>query len=185
MNAMFGKGAILPHGVDLQTIQQDLTRLTNAIQSLISGHDAQPGVEILQAVIAPADEAGEKDLASLARQLQKESAARDAVLPIDVFSDPAWHILLDLFAAEMEGKRISISSACIASGAPSTTALRYITMLVRRGAIERSKDQRDGRRHHVKLTQACKDRMARHLRMLAASRASILTETRARSGAAR
>jgi hypothetical protein len=43
-----------------------------------------------------------------------------------LFADPAWDILIDLFIASEEDQRISVSSACIGSAVPTTTALRYI-----------------------------------------------------------
>jgi hypothetical protein len=36
----------------------------------------------------------------------------------ELFKDPAWDILLDLYVARADGRGISVSSACIASGAP-------------------------------------------------------------------
>ncbi len=49
----------------------------------------------------------------------------------DLFADPAWDILIDLFIASEEGRKISVSSACIASAVPTTTALRWIKILGR------------------------------------------------------
>ena len=42
----------------------------------------------------------------------------------DLFGEPAWDILLDLYIAAGEGKPVSVSSACIGSAAPATTGLR-------------------------------------------------------------
>jgi DNA-binding MarR family transcriptional regulator len=51
------------------------------------------------------------------------------------FGDPSWNILLDLTLSHFESKRISVSSASIASGAPGTTALRHLTRLEDAGFI--------------------------------------------------
>lgn len=66
--------------------------------------------------------------------------------------DPHWNILLDLMVAKKHGTRISVSSACIASGVPVTTALRYVKYLEKVGLIEREPDQSDKRRIYLKLT---------------------------------
>lgn len=70
-----------------------------------------------------------------------------------LFADPVWDILLDLFAANLEGKRVSITSACQASGVPATTALRHIAALSREGIIMRVLDPDDKRRVFLELSQ--------------------------------
>ena len=70
----------------------------------------------------------------------------------DLFADPGWDILLDLFSAHLKGKKISVTSACLAASVPSTTALRWMTVLEEAGLIEREKDSVDARRTFVKLT---------------------------------
>ena len=39
----------------------------------------------------------------------------------ELFGEPAWDILLDLYIANVENKPVSVSSACIGSAAPPTT----------------------------------------------------------------
>ncbi|MEG8049335.1 MarR family transcriptional regulator [Sphingomonas aurantiaca] len=70
----------------------------------------------------------------------------------NVFSDPAWDILIDLLDGSLKGVAVSIKSACIASGVPYTTALRYVGLLEDLGMISRVPDLTDGRRVHLKLT---------------------------------
>jgi len=69
----------------------------------------------------------------------------------DLFADPAWDILLDLYASEIEGQDISVSSACLAGAVPSTTALGWLVKLERRGLVTRSRDDKDGRRWFLRL----------------------------------
>ncbi|MGC5796153.1 winged helix DNA-binding protein [Sphingomonas sp. NFX23] len=69
-----------------------------------------------------------------------------------VFSDPAWDILIDLLDGRLRDVPISIKSACIASGVPYTTALRYIGLLEDMDMILRVPDRKDGRRVYVELT---------------------------------
>ena len=78
--------------------------------------------------------------------------ARDRLFPNGLVSDPAWDMLLDLTHARLSGKRVSISSLCIASRVPATTALRRIGDLVDAGLAARIRDERDGRRVFVELT---------------------------------
>lgn len=70
----------------------------------------------------------------------------------DVFGEPGWDIALDLYSALMEGKSISVTSACLASCAPASTAIRHLGFMERRGLILRAPDPRDRRRAHVSLS---------------------------------
>lgn len=71
----------------------------------------------------------------------------------DLFADPAWDILIDLFIASEEGHQISVSSACIASGVPASTALRWIKILEDTGHIARHQDPSDARRIFISLSE--------------------------------
>lgn len=71
-----------------------------------------------------------------------------------LFADPAWDILIDLYIASEEGRGISISSACIASAVPITTALRWIKILEQGGHISRHEDPSDARRVFMALTES-------------------------------
>lgn len=91
--------------------------------------------------------------AELARQLYRDRRNRNEVFGTDdLFGEPAWDILLDLFVAAKERRRVSVSSACIGAAVPSTTALRWITILEMEGLIQREPDPNDARRVHVALT---------------------------------
>lgn len=80
-----------------------------------------------------------------------------------LFADPAWDMLLDLFAAHVEGARISVSSACLASGVPSSTALRWIGEMEKHGFVRRHPDATDGRRTFVDITAQAADAVERWL----------------------
>jgi hypothetical protein len=70
----------------------------------------------------------------------------------DLFGEPAWDILLDLFIQRLSGRQVSKSSACIASAAPNTTALRWLTLLEEHGLIATKASKTDRRRSYVHLT---------------------------------
>ncbi len=85
--------------------------------------------------------------AEIARRRKRESFFTE-----NLFADPAWDILLDLYAAELERSNVSISSACIAASVPQTTALRWIDMLIKNDLVERQFDKVDRRRTYLVLT---------------------------------
>lgn len=89
---------------------------------------------------------------TLARSLYAERRRRDRTFPTDIFGEPSWDILLDLFVARGEGRRVPTTSACIGAHVPPTTALRWLRLLEGHGMIEREEDERDGRRTFVRLS---------------------------------
>ena len=89
--------------------------------------------------------------ADTVRSVISARRARTRYFAADLFADPSWDILLDLFAAELSQTRVSVSSACIAANVPATTALRWIRRLVEEGLIIRHNDPFDGRRVFLEL----------------------------------
>lgn len=88
----------------------------------------------------------------LARRYLAARQRRAELLGTGLFADPAWDMLLDLFVSDVEGVRISVSSACLASGVPSTTALAWLVKLEQRGLVFRSRDSRDRRRILLRIS---------------------------------
>jgi hypothetical protein len=89
----------------------------------------------------------------LARQSYDDRRRRSKIFRIEaLFGEPAWDILLDLFIAAKERRRVSVTSACIGSAVPSTTALRWIAILEKHDFLLREADPGDARRVYVKLS---------------------------------
>lgn len=94
-----------------------------------------------------------EERARFVRDHIRQRRARADIFPADFFSDPVWDMLLDLYAAHYEGHSVSVSSLCIAAAVPATTALRWIKTLTAKGIFVRSRDEHDGRRVYVDLSQ--------------------------------
>lgn len=103
----------------------------------------------------------------LVRRIIRQRQQRARFLDADLFADPAWDMLLDLIAARVERKRVSVTSLCIASGVPPTTALRWIGQMVEGGLFVRVCDDTDRRRAFIELTEKAVDAMARYFDELA------------------
>lgn len=71
----------------------------------------------------------------------------------DMFGEPVWDMLLDLMIAEREHASISVTSVCIASGVPATTALRWLAVIESEGLVERTADSLDRRRSFVRMSE--------------------------------
>ncbi|WP_420382359.1 MarR family transcriptional regulator [Novosphingobium sp.] len=90
---------------------------------------------------------------TLAREFYAGRRRRARYLSADLFGEPTWDILLDLYVAARENRRVPTTSACIGAHVPPTTALRWLRILEMRAMVEREEDGRDGRRTFVKLTE--------------------------------
>lgn len=103
---------------------------------------------------------GRHELAETARHIYRTRRMRARVFGDDgLFGEPAWDILLDLYLAEAEDKRLSVTAACIGSAVPASTALRWIVVLEDRGLVARQGDPRDARRIFLHLTPKGRERM--------------------------
>jgi DNA-binding MarR family transcriptional regulator len=102
----------------------------------------------------------------LVRLIIRQRQLRAQFLGGDLFADPAWDILLDLTAARAEHQRVSVTSLCIASGVPPTTALRWISQMTEAGLLMRVEDDSDRRRAFIELSDKAAEAMARYFHEL-------------------
>lgn len=93
------------------------------------------------------------DWKALAERLYRERRSRDRIFSDSaLFGEPAWDLLLDLTVSELKGRKLSVTSACIGACVPSTTALRWLSLLEERGLIVRESDATDKRRAFVRIS---------------------------------
>jgi len=93
------------------------------------------------------------EVADHIRPILQLRARRRQCFGESLFGEPAWEMLLELYDAKARGRREYVSSLCIASGVPATTALRWISHLESHGWLKRTADPRDRRRVFVEATQ--------------------------------
>lgn len=150
----------------LDMLSAEVRRLASTIERLAGGSDGgrwgEDVPEPARAVSMPDALAGEPagGAATVAspldhldvRALIRARRLRDRFFPAEVFADPAWDMMLDLLAARLAEKRVSVSSLCIAAAVPPTTALRWIRQLTDRGIFLRIDDPADGRRVFIELS---------------------------------
>ncbi len=103
------------------------------------------------------------DAASALANAQKASRRRllrrQLVGAHELFGEPAWDMLIDLFIHEGEAKAVSTSSLCIASGLPMSSALRLLQRLCDFGLVTREADRHDGRRNFIRLAPGLRQRL--------------------------
>ena len=107
------------------------------------------------------------------RNMLKLRRNRDRFFDNDLFADPAWDILLELYASTLAQIRVSISNLCIAAAVPPTTALRWINQLENQGMLARRADPTDGRRCFITLSEKALEAMNAYFRTVPAGSALI------------
>lgn len=93
------------------------------------------------------------------REIIKHRRARAHFFGAELFADPAWDMLLHLYASCLSQHRITVGALCDGAAVPSTTALRWLVQLEEKGFVERRQDPIDGRRYFVSLTVAAQEAM--------------------------
>ena len=151
-------------GPRLQQLSEEVGRIASILAALseqdLGGH--------------PDDEEDDRTPvdAGFVRSVIRARRLRDQFFKDDLFADPAWDMLLDLFAARLEDRRVAVSSLCIAAAVPPTTALRWIKTLSDQGLFVRTADPQDGRRVFIELSDQAANALEAYLR--AAQRISAL-----------
>lgn len=85
--------------------------------------------------------------------------ARADLLGADIFSDPAWDILLELYGARLGERRVSSLDLARAIGTPVSTTIRWIASLNSHGLTEFVPGPTESSRLSVRLTQTGAARM--------------------------
>jgi DNA-binding MarR family transcriptional regulator len=127
---------------EINTLENDLSRLESAVSGVKKSIEAAP----VRSLRSGTEET--------IRMIIDARAQRVKFLPADLFADPAWDMLLDLYLADIVSRRVTVTNLCSASNVPMSTALRWIDALDRRGLIDRTSDQLDARRFFISLSQA-------------------------------
>lgn len=91
-------------------------------------------------------------LLEAARELLRRRHRREQLFGKAMFREPAWEMLVSLYAQQHD-QRFTIASLSSHSGAPATTALRWIDYLEKRRLVRRRAHPTDARAFHVELTE--------------------------------
>ena len=175
----------------LETIAVELDRLKAVVMTLTGLEDEEPGLDdhapgrpdqtsafrfgdAKQSVQDPGIRRPSLPDPNLLEKIARNRRRRNQHFGDRLFDDPAWDMILDLAIARARFRRVSVTSLCIASGVPSTTALRWITVLVERGLCQRENDDRDKRRSFISLTDAGSLKVARYFDSIGANNLALI-----------
>lgn len=137
----------------LRRLDEEVARIAQVLASLSGGRD-RTGETLHERALgyAPPPAMHDGGAAAQVRAAIRARRLRDRFFDPTLFADPAWDMLLDLYAARLEHARVSVSSLCIAAAVPPTTALRWIATMTDAGLLGREADPMDRRRAFVTLS---------------------------------
>ncbi len=149
----------------LRKLSEEVARIAETLARLTRSDDAEPrgGVRDRGSDYRGPDSGPPVEIAAAEiRAVIRARRMRAQFFGEELFADPAWDMLLDLFAAQLERRRVSVSSLCIAAAVPPTTALRWIGTLHEAGLFERQADPTDRRRAYIGLSAEGFEAMKRY-----------------------
>lgn len=125
-------------------------RVSEIIKSLCERVDQVESLvfEGTAAARMPSDE----KLATIASALARMRNRRSRFFSANLFAEPSWDILLDLFISQIRGTRVATTSLCLAANAPQATALRHIASLEEQDLLRRFGAPEDKRLVLVQIT---------------------------------
>jgi hypothetical protein len=163
-------------GIRIKQISDEVSRLSRSLSRLVAGaltpidaqasssEDGRVNAVRLDFHAEPMASANNPPVdAAEVRAILRLRRMRSAYFSAELFADPAWDMLLDLTAAQLEGEKVAVSSLCIASAVPATTALRWIKTMCDAKLLERHSDPLDGRRIFIGLSAGAANAMLTYL----------------------
>lgn len=119
--------------------------------------------QLISVASAGASETGGDALLKLAQAIIEARRVRTHDLPPAIFGEPAWDMLLTLFADARSRQGETVSNLGLSSGTPATTALRWIDYLEREAFVIRRPSPTDKRVVLIELTDKARNALGVYL----------------------
>ena len=135
-------------------------RAAAKLLNLLIGEEVDRGRELTRIVDKGRGMGGHHDrrlLVEHARHTFASRAQRARFFNRVMFGEAAWDMLLALYVTDQSGSRHTVSNLANLSGAPPTTALRWIEYLEQEQLVARRSNPLDGRVYFVQLTDKARE----------------------------
>ena len=103
-------------------------------------------------------------LVELARKVSRMRSVRPSYFASELFSEPAWEMLLALLVADSAGYRMTITNVCDSCNAPDSTALRWLDKMKDSSLVRRRKNPTDARIVYIEIEPHAKTALIACLR---------------------
>lgn len=105
--------------------------------------------------------------AEIAKSQYSARRVRERFFEKKIFGEPAWDMLLELYASELNDEKISTSNLILSSSAPNSTALRWMKHLEDQGLVIKKSSNIDGRVQYQRITNVGFDGMTKYFESIA------------------
>jgi DNA-binding MarR family transcriptional regulator len=140
------------------TLSQKDIRAARRLLKLLLHEDFQSSAEQqLEETIRPASDISRTALVARAREEFGNRRRRSVIFQRSMFGEPAWDMLLALYILDVSGQRQTTGTLMHFSGAPITTARRWLDYLVENDLARRDHHPTDQRVLFVSLTAKGRD----------------------------
>jgi DNA-binding MarR family transcriptional regulator len=140
---------------------KDLTAKLSAVAEEFNGRVAKAAEPV-----PTGNEPNDAALVEHANAVLEQRRLRRKFLPGELFHEPAWDMLLALFASRDDRMPMNIKALVSMSDAPVTTSQRWIEHLHKLKLIDRVTDPTDRRRVEISLSYTGDQQMKAYLRAL-------------------
>lgn len=140
----------------------------DAAQSILDEIRVTCGCASFGPALDPAPKPVQTALQTAQRAYHERRTRADFLGNNQIFGEPAWDMLLNLFIRQTNDERVSLKSVCINEVSPEPTAVRWLKVLERSGLIRSELDADDNSRHLIHLTPTGYEGMLRYLESIAA-----------------
>jgi DNA-binding MarR family transcriptional regulator len=134
----------------------EISRVLEETARLVRRHAAAEGE--LHGPFAPASAVTPEGVRAIiaARMLRREMLAAD-------IGEGEWSLMLELYAARLEGRRVHQTALGVAAGLSQSTALHATRRLIAEGVFASSPDPKDKRRLLIALAEPAANRIQAYL----------------------
>src|SRR5206468_3604882 len=143
-------GTVTINHTEVLAVSNLLSEASQLLASMVNGSTAV-GVE-MDGVVDAGAESDSRATLEFALKIRAAREMRRMYLSPAIFGEPGWDMLLSLFIAEFDGPRLSVGRLTALSGAPSTTALRWLDYLQKERLVSRERNPTDARSDFIGLT---------------------------------
>lgn len=136
----------------VRAVKSSIIRKSSLPAELQSAPDPVPPKPPASAVPVPANPFSARQDALL--RLRAVRRVRARALTPELFADPCWDMLLDLYDAYLGRSRLTVSALAESAGLPLTTTIRRLDLLAANQLVDRAPDPSDRRRTFVELSES-------------------------------
>lgn len=122
------------------------------------GTDGEPGHPV------GSRESESVHLAAIAKSEFYNRRRRDSLIRYDVFAEPAWDLLLELYIQHHEGRPVDLGRLIEVAGVTEPTTLRWVGLLMEKDLVARLPHGGESKDPQIVLTRQGVAEMERYLR---------------------